>query len=352
VSAGQLRKHGRFRSRVLRNQRDLMVYLPPGYDDQPFARFPVLYLQDGQNLFDRATAFGGQDWNVHGAAEHMIGIGAVQPLIIVGIYNMGKSRIHEYTPSKAPKLGGGRADRYAKFLLEEVMPFIAREYRILPEPRLTGIGGSSLGALVALYLGLKHPHIFGKIAALSPSVWWHNRMIAHFASTWPAGTASAPPGISDAARRLRGVARRRVPGPATWALKNVLKDSTRTGTPAGDSTSAPLTGTRSRALPGFFQYPVNGADVAGRIPGASRTTSPPGLEQVRRPTIWLDIGTKEGPRIVPDVEQFRDVLLQKGWRRGEDLHYERVEGAEHNELAWSHRIPRVLHFLYPASPSL
>ena len=100
MSNGQLRKHEGLRSRFLRNQRDLIVYLPPGYDDQPFAKFPVLYLHDGQNLFDRATAFGGQDWNVHGAADHMIGIGAVQPLIIVGIYNTGKSRIHEYTPTQ------------------------------------------------------------------------------------------------------------------------------------------------------------------------------------------------------------------------------------------------------------
>src|SRR5262249_34114407 len=116
VSAGQLRKHERFRSRVLRNQRDLIVYLPPGYADQPWQRFPVLYMQDGQNLFDSATAFGGVPWNMKETADRLIDGGAVQPLIIVGIYNMGKSRIHEYTPTKAPKLGGGRADRYSKFL--------------------------------------------------------------------------------------------------------------------------------------------------------------------------------------------------------------------------------------------
>jgi predicted alpha/beta superfamily hydrolase len=256
VSVGQLRKHERFRSRVLRNYRDIIVYLPPGYDDQPFARFPVLYLHDGQNLFDRATAFAGVDWNVHGAADHLIGIGSVQPLIIVGIYNTGKSRIHEYTPTKAPKLGGGRADRYAKFLLQEIMPFIQTQYRIASEPASTGIGGSSLGGLVSLYIGLKLPQVFGKIAALSPSVWWNQRVILQFAAT--------------------------------------------------------------------------------------ATVHP-------RPSIWLDIGTKEGPRIVPDVEQLRDVLLKKGWRLGEDLHYERVEGGEHNEAAWSQRIGRVLQFLYPAA---
>jgi predicted alpha/beta superfamily hydrolase len=255
VTNSQLRKHEGFRSRFLRNQRDLIVYVPPGYHHQPFTKFPVLYLHDGQNLFDRATSFGGQDWNVHGAADQMIGAGAVQPLIIVGVYNTGKSRIHEYTPNKVPRLGGGRADRYGKFLIEEVMPFIQREYRAATDPRVTGIGGSSLGGLVSLYFGLKLPRSFGKIAALSPSVWWHQRMIARFAAT--------------------------------------------------------------------------------------ATVDP-------RPQIWLDIGTNEGPRMVPQVEQFHDVLLRKGWREGEDLHYERVEGGEHNELAWSRRINRVLQFLYPA----
>jgi enterochelin esterase-like enzyme len=256
VSAGQFRKHQGFRSRFLRNQRDLIVYLPPGYDDQPWRRFPVLYLHDGQNLFDRATAFGGVDWNVQGAADQLISSGTVEPLVIVGIYNTGKSRIFEYTPTKTPKLGGGRADRYAKFLLQEVMPFVQQEYRALSDARSTGIGGSSLGALVSLYFGLKLPQTFGKIAALSPSVWWNQRMIHRFAAA----------------------------------------------------------------------APVN-----------------------PHPSIWLDIGTKEGPRIVPEVEQFRDVLLQKGWRLGEDLHYERVEGGEHNEAAWAQRIGRVLQFLYPAA---
>jgi len=67
-----------------------------------------------------------------------------------------------------------------------------------------------------------------------------------------------------------------------------------------------------------------------------------------RPRIWLDIGTREGPRIVQDVEKFRDVLLQKGWSLESDLHYERVEGAEHNETAWAQRVGPFLRFLYPA----
>jgi predicted alpha/beta superfamily hydrolase len=255
VSTPQLRKHEQFRSRFLRNQRDLIVYTPPGYEEQQWRRFPVLYLHDGQNLFDGATSFiPGQDWHVGQTADQCIQAGKVEPLIIVGMYNT-KARIREYTPTHVPKLGGGRADRYAKFLLDEVKPFIEREYRALTGSQYNGIGGSSLGGLVSLYLGLKHSRMFGKIAALSPSVWWNQFVIHRFAQ--------------------------------------------------------------------------------------AVTVEP-------RPRIWLDIGTREGQRIVQDVEKFRDVLLGKGWKLGQDLHYERIEGAEHNEAAWAQRVGPFLQFLYPA----
>ena len=257
MSNGQLCKHENFRSRFLRNQRNLIAYLPPGYHQQPQRRFPVLYLHDGQNLFDGSTAFvPGQDWHVGQTADAEIQSGRVEPLIIVGIYNAGKSRIGEYTPTKVPKLGGGRADRYGKFLLEEVMPFVEREYRADGGAWRTGIGGSSLGGLVSLYLGLRRPDVFGKIAALSPSVWWNQRVIYRFAEKMPVES---------------------------------------------------------------------------------------------RPRIWLDIGTREGPRIVEDVERYRDILISRGWHFGADLHYERVEGAEHNEAAWARRVGPFLRFLYPAA---
>jgi enterochelin esterase-like enzyme len=243
-------------SRYLRNSRGVVVYLPPGYHEQPRRHFPVLYLHDGQNLFDGRTSYiPGMDWHVGESADNSIRSGRAEPMIIVGIYNTGKTRIHEYTPTKVPKLGGGRADRYGKFLLNELMPFVQSAYRVERGPGRTGIGGSSLGGLVSLYLGLRMPDVFGKIAALSPSVWWNHRVIVRFAQ------ASMPE---------------------------------------------------------------------------------------PHPRIWLDIGTREGPRIVDDVEMLRDALMQKGWRLGENLHYRRVEGAEHNEAAWAQRVGPFLEFLYPA----
>lgn len=174
-----LRKHPRFQSRFLAEPRDLIVYVPPDYERDLNRRYPVLYLHDGQNLFEGATAFvPGQDWHVNDTAEELIKAQVIDPLIIVGVYNTGKHRIDEYTPTRDRRQGaGGDAALYGRMLTEELKPFVDRTYRTLPDPANTGLGGSSLGGLVTLHLGLLHPDVFGKLAVLSPSVWWDNRVI-------------------------------------------------------------------------------------------------------------------------------------------------------------------------------
>lgn len=182
-SSGQLRKHSEFPSRVLGRKRDLIVYLPPGYYEQPSRRYPVLYLQDGQNLFDPATSFiRGKYWRVAETADELIAAREIQAMLIVGIYHAGEKRMQEYTPVPSKKLGGGKADRYGRFMIEELKPFIESAYRTLRGPAHTGLGGSSLGGLVTLYLGLRFPQVFGKLAVLSPSVWWGGRWIHEFTS--------------------------------------------------------------------------------------------------------------------------------------------------------------------------
>jgi predicted alpha/beta superfamily hydrolase len=174
---------------------------------------------------------------------------------MIGIYNTGNKRIEEYTPTADEKLGGGHADLYGRMLTEEIKPFIDRRYRTLSDPHNTGLGGSSLGGLVTLYLGFVYPHIFGKLAVLSPSVWWNNKSILEIiASTLP---------------------------------KPRLK-------------------------------------------------------------IWLDIGTREADTAVGDAELLCDVLVEHGWRLGDDLNFCAAEGAEHNEQAWASRIGSVLEYLFPA----
>jgi predicted alpha/beta superfamily hydrolase len=176
---GEFRTHKSFHSRFLSADRDVLVFLPPGYDANKKQRYPVLYLHDGQNLFDGATSFiKGAEWHVDEAAQALIGSKAINPVIIVGIYNAGKDRIDEYTPTIDAKYKmGGKADLYGRMIVEELKPFIDSRYRTLRDAKNTGLGGSSLGGLVSLYLALKYPNVFGEAAVVSPSVWWDKKVI-------------------------------------------------------------------------------------------------------------------------------------------------------------------------------
>jgi predicted alpha/beta superfamily hydrolase len=181
VSGLTLHTHERFQSRFLPDARDVTVYLPPGYDAEPARHYPVLYMHDGQNLFDPDTAFTrGEHWRAGETATALINDGRIEPLIIVGIYNTGKRRLHEYTPTEDRRRGGAEADAYGRLLSEELKPFIDASYRTLQDPHYTGIGGSSLGGLVSLYLGLQKPDVFSRLAVLSPSVWWDRRAILRY----------------------------------------------------------------------------------------------------------------------------------------------------------------------------
>lgn len=186
VAAPELRLHRKFQSQYLEPERTLIVYVPPNYERELERRYPVLYMHDGQNLFDPSTAFGGNEWRLDDTAEELIERGAIEPLIIVGIYNTGEQRIHEYTPTADAKLGGGKADLYGKMIVEEVKPFIEKTYRTLPGAENTAMGGSSLGGLVTLHLGLQYSNVFGKLAVLSPSVWWDNKYILREIEQLPA----------------------------------------------------------------------------------------------------------------------------------------------------------------------
>lgn len=174
----RLRLHRAFASRYLPDARDVIVYLPPGYDQHSERTYPVLYLHDGQNLFDGRTSFiPGRTWAAREQADAAIQAGEVEPLVIVGIYNAGDRRLAEYTPDRDWQMGGGEAASYGLLLTRELMPWIAERYRVRTGRESTGLGGSSLGGLVTLYLGLRHAEHFGKLAVLSPSVWWDHKSI-------------------------------------------------------------------------------------------------------------------------------------------------------------------------------
>lgn len=182
--AATLRLHRRFHSRVLRNCRDVVVWLPPGYG-LARRRHPVVYFQDGQNIFDPLTAFLGQSWQAGERAAELIRARRITAPIMVGVYNTGFNRMNEYAPTPAEFTGWdgekckskGDAKRYARFFTQELVPFINARYLTLTGPRHTSVVGSSMGGLVSLCFALWHPRVFGQIAALSPSLWWDNRAV-------------------------------------------------------------------------------------------------------------------------------------------------------------------------------
>lgn len=156
-------------------KRDLLVWLPPGYDapENKDRRYPVLYLQDGQNIFQKHPGIPAE-WGVDETATKLINDKSVEPLIIVGIPNAGKLRMAEYAPPSTSPGDKGNAvaagDKYVQWMIETAMPRVERAFRVRTGPENTGIGGSSMGGLISLYAGAKHPEVFGKVLAESPSL--------------------------------------------------------------------------------------------------------------------------------------------------------------------------------------
>ncbi len=177
-----------FMSTVLNNRRGLWVYLPPGYRENTAARYPVVYLHDGQNLFDPRAAFGGVTWQADRAMNDGVVAGTIREAILVGVENTA-ARIAEYTPTVDATYGGGNGDAYLRMLVTEVKPYIDRTYRTLPDRANTAIVGSSLGGLISAYAGVRLADTFGLVGALSPSTWWNNRVILDEVATTPRRTS-------------------------------------------------------------------------------------------------------------------------------------------------------------------
>jgi glycogen operon protein len=194
--------------------RDVLVYLPPSYNEDPTRYYPVLYLQDGQNVFDAATSFSGE-WGADEAAEQLAGRG--REAILVAVPNAGDARAAEYSPwpldAAAPD---PRASAYVKYLRDVVKPLVDATFRTCPDRASTGIAGSSLGGLIALYAALTAPDTFGFCAALSPAFWVAGGRIASVARTLRApglrvylyaGHREAGPRFVRQVRRMRDLLR-------------------------------------------------------------------------------------------------------------------------------------------------
>ncbi len=186
----------------LGNRRPVDVYLPDSYGTGR-SRYPVVYMQDGQNLSDPAIAFAGNTWHLEEGLTWLAKHG-VEP-IVVGIHNTGVDRMNEYSPFKDPNNGGGKGSRYVRFLIDTVKPRIDATYRTQTDRARTVIAGSSMGGLISLYAFFRRPSPFGGAAIMSASVWFGGRKILPFVdrSRRAGGRIYLDVGTSEGAGELR-----------------------------------------------------------------------------------------------------------------------------------------------------
>jgi len=209
----------KLRSPELQNYRDIIVALPPSYDETNRA-YPLLVMHDGQNLFDPDTSFAGS-WGMIGVLRDLARDGV--EVVVAGIANTGPFRRYEYSPFRDPTHGGGDGDRYLAFVVDQVLPRVESAFRVVRGPEGRSVAGSSMGGLVSLYALWTRPDIFGAAAALSPSVWFAGEAIVDFVREEPlppgrlwldAGTEEGER-MLEPVRRLRDVLAERglTPGP-------------------------------------------------------------------------------------------------------------------------------------------
>ena len=173
----------------LGRERTLRLYLPPSYESAPDKRYPVIYMHDGQNLFDDATSYAGE-WGVDETMDAFARTRGFEA-IVVGIDNGGEERIHELSPWTNPKYGAAQGEQYMAFVVDVVKPFVDTHYRTRPDREDTAIAGSSMGGLISHFALLRYPQVFGKAAIFSPSYWYSNEVYVQTkAHPWPAGTRS------------------------------------------------------------------------------------------------------------------------------------------------------------------
>lgn len=179
-------------SKTLGNTRKVRVWLPRGYNNEANKdhRYPVLYMHDGQNVFDRSTSFAGVEWGADETAQNLIDTGKIEPLIIVGIDNTGATRSREYNPSYTTFDGQQNyAEKYVDWLTSDLMPMINQRYRTATGPANTSLGGSSFGGNVTIFAAMHAPGTFGRLLVESPAVMISDKAIVararEFSGEWP-----------------------------------------------------------------------------------------------------------------------------------------------------------------------
>jgi predicted alpha/beta superfamily hydrolase len=181
AAGGTLLARDGVHSPQLANERRILVHLPGDYETSG-RRYPVIYMHDGQNLFDPQTSYAGE-WGVDDALAALDDEGLAA--IVVGIPNMGDRRLAEYSPFPDARLGGGDGEAYLGFIADTLKPLIDRDFRTLPDRKHTGIAGSSMGGLISLYGFFHRPETFGFAGVMSPSLWFARGAIFRYLEDAP-----------------------------------------------------------------------------------------------------------------------------------------------------------------------
>jgi predicted alpha/beta superfamily hydrolase len=163
---GEVKYHKQFYSSFLDNKRDIIVWLPRGYQLDRAKRYPVLYMHDGQNIMDPKTSFAGMDWRVDETLTKLIKHNKLREIIVVGIYNT-PDRLEEYSDTE-------KGQNYITFLIKELKPYIDKNYRTLKDSENNAVMGSSMGGIISFLIAWNHPDVFSKAACLSSSFYYQD----------------------------------------------------------------------------------------------------------------------------------------------------------------------------------
>lgn len=186
----------------LGKERNIRVWMPSSYESSGDKRYPVIYMHDAQNLFERETSAYGEIWDVHTAIEGLMDAHGFVGAIVVGIDNGGGIvRLDEYSPWASDRYDemkvaldldrnvGGEGAAYGAFLVETLKPYIDERYRTLPDRENTMVAGSSMGGVISLYLGVTYPEIYSKVGAFSTAGWFNStelmNCLKQFDPKWP-----------------------------------------------------------------------------------------------------------------------------------------------------------------------
>lgn len=385
---GDIRIHRNFHSHILDNDRDVMVYLPPGYHDpkNKDKKYGVAYLQDGHNMFDARTASFGE-WEIDETTERLIREGKIESIIMVAIPPV--DRMYEYTPVAHAIHGGGGLDKYDDFLNKELKPFIDKVYKTIPEH--SGMIGSSLGGISTFDVTWKHGDKFDRSAPMSPSLWFADKYMIEKLKNDP--KTKGPEKIWLSMGKEETPIKEQIPD--KWLA--ITEDSLKALPDNIDKSK--LTPLLNKELDeGELNYALaksgfkNKEERAEILSHSDKRSTYDKIKDKLSPHkvnifmslmntednqrggidkdkfIWMlksygfddrevkvaldnsllinDDNRNNIPDGLDNSREFGELLLDKGYKLGETLFYHEEPGAGHNEMAWRQTIHKALLFLY------